>query len=54
MQKVLGLMLAIAGISGVAMAVATAPVPEISPTSAVSALTLLGGSVLVLRSRRRK
>jgi hypothetical protein len=31
-----------------------APVPEIGTTTAVGALTLVSGAVLVLRSRRRK
>jgi hypothetical protein len=36
------------------VATTTAAAPEIDPASAFSALTLLGASVAVIRSRRRK
>ena len=53
MQKVLGFVLMVTGLSAVAMAGTTA-VPEISPATAVSALTVLTGAVLVIRGRRKK
>ena len=46
---VLGLMLLILG----STAVAWASVPEIDPSSGVSALALLAGAVLVIRARRK-
>ena len=54
MRKILVAMLMIAGASGVVMAGSTEVVPEINPTTAVGALTLLGGSVLVLRARLKR
>jgi len=62
MKKVMGLMFAIASASVVAMAgfeliddvTAATGVPEINPASAVGALTLLGGAILVLRARLKK
>jgi hypothetical protein len=36
------------------LAGAAPPVPEIGATTAAGALTLIGGAMLVLRSRRRK
>ena len=55
MKKLLAVLLAIAGMSGVALAGVNFPrVPEINPTSAIGALTLLGGSILVLRARLKK
>lgn len=50
LRKATGLMLVLAAMSGTAMAGA---VPEIDPGSALSALTLLTGGVLVLKDRRR-
>ena len=50
-MKVLGMMLLLVGASGVLLAT---PVPEINPGSAGSAIALLSGTILVLRSRRRK
>lgn len=38
----------------IAAASVKVPVPEIEATSAMSALTLLTGAVLVFRSRRKK
>jgi hypothetical protein len=52
MQKVLGMCLLIIGIGSVASA--TIAAPEIDPASGMSALTLLGGAVLMLRARRRQ
>lgn len=50
-MKFVGMMLLVAGMSGAAMATA---VPEIDAGSSVSALTLLSGALLVVRSRRKK
>ena len=55
-MKILGMMLLVVGMSGAAMAGAgwIATVPEIDAGSGVSALTLLSGALLVIKSRRRK
>ena len=53
MKKAIGVLFVIAGTSVVAMA-AGVTVPEINPASAVSALALLGGAVLVIRARLKK
>jgi hypothetical protein len=52
MRKALGFALLIAGIAG--QAAAGAVTPEIGASTAVGALTLLSGGILVLRSRRSK
>jgi len=52
MQKIVGMMILIAGASQFAMA-STAPVPEIGVGSASSALALISGAMLVLRGRRK-
>lgn len=49
-QKTLGMLCLMLGIGAVAFGQA---VPEIDGASATSALTLLTGAVLVLRSRRK-
>ncbi len=49
MQKVLGMMLLIAGASQFAMAT----VPEIGVGSAGSAIALISGALLVIRGRRK-
>jgi hypothetical protein len=49
--KTLGLLLLAIGMSGAAMA---ATVPEIDPSSGVSALALLSGALLVIRGRRKR
>jgi len=51
MKRLSGLLLLAMGIAGYASA---AVVPEIDPASSVSALALLSGGLLVLRSRRKK
>ena len=51
MQKVLGMMILIAGVSQLAMASIT--VPEIGAGSAGSALALISGAMLVIRGRRK-
>ena len=54
MRKLLAALFVIATASVGAMAGAETVVPEINPTSAIGALTLLGGSILVLRARLKK
>jgi hypothetical protein len=49
--KLIGMMLLVAGTGGVLSATA---VPEIDPGSAGAAVALLAGTILVLKSRRRK
>ncbi len=51
-MKILGVMLLVVGT--VAVASAFNAVPEIDSSSAVSALALLSGSLLMLKSRRKK
>jgi MYXO-CTERM domain-containing protein len=51
MSKLVGYVLLLAGTAIVAMATPT--VPEINPSNASSAVALLSGGLLVLRSRRR-
>jgi hypothetical protein len=53
MNKALGMMLLLAGVSSLAMA-ATAAVPEIGVGSAGSAMALVSGALLVIRGRRKK
>jgi hypothetical protein len=50
-MKVVGMMLLLAGMATVASATA---VPEIDASSGASALALLSGGLLVLRSRRKQ
>jgi hypothetical protein len=50
--KVLGMVLLLIGVSGLALAVAA--VPEIDPSSGGSALALLSGALLVIRGRRNR
>jgi hypothetical protein len=50
-MKTVGMMLLVVGMSGAALA---APVPEIDPGSGISALTLLSGALLVIRSYRKR
>ena len=51
-MKYLGIALLFVGISGAALAV-PAVAPEIDPGTAGSALALLSGALLVIRSRRK-
>ena len=53
MQKMIGMMLLLIGVSGAAMAVPVG-VPEIDPGSGASALALLSGALLMLRRSRKK
>jgi hypothetical protein len=54
MQTMLSLLFVMAAASQVALAQTAPSVPEINPATAVTALTLLGGGLLVLRSKFRK
>ena len=54
MKTAIALMLVLATASGNALAAVAPSAPEINPASAVGALTLLGGSILVLRARLKK
>jgi hypothetical protein len=52
-MKLLGMALMFVAFSSFANAILT-PAPEIDPGSAGSALALLSGALLVIRSRRKK
>jgi len=52
-MKIVGMMLLVAGMSGVATAGAIYA-PEIDAGSGINALTLLSGALLVIKSRRKK
>ena len=52
-MRLVGLMLLLIGVSGLAMALAPAA-PEIDPSSGTSALALLSGALLVIRGRCKK
>jgi hypothetical protein len=51
MQKTIAMMLLFIGVSGAAMANV---VPEIDPGTGASAIALLSGALLMLRSSRKK
>lgn len=51
MRKTLGILLVFAGCAGTLLA---RPVPEVDPGSSLSALALLSGALLVLRSKRKR
>jgi hypothetical protein len=53
MIKVVSMMLLLIGVAAVAGAVDARAVPEIDPGSGVSAVALLSGGLLMLRSRRK-
>ena len=53
MTRFLGLSLLMAGIASVAFA-GFPPTPEIDASAGVSAIGLLGGALLILRSRKKK
>ena len=52
MNKIVGMMLLLVGLSGLALATPVGA-PEIDPGSAASAIALLGGALLVIRGRRK-
>lgn len=54
MRYVFQLLLLTMAVAGFAAANDVPQVPEISPGTAASALTLLGGALLVLRARRKR
>ena len=51
-MKLLGMMLLLVGVSGLALA--QVRTPEIDPGSAGSAVALLSGALLVIRASRKK
>ena len=53
-MKTVGLLMVLVGAAGSALAGAATATPEIDSASAIGALTLLSGGLLVIRSRRRK
>jgi hypothetical protein len=53
-MKIVGIMLLVAGAVGVASAGTSTSTPEIDATSAVGGVALLSGSLLILKSRRKK
>ena len=53
MTRLLGLSVLVACVAGMAFA-GSAPAPEIDASSGVAALGLLGGGILILRSRKKK
>jgi hypothetical protein len=52
MQKIIGIGLMVAGLTGAAFAF-NGVAPEIDGSTAVSALALLSGAMLVIRGRRK-
>ena len=52
-MKFVGMALLLVGASGLTLA-GTPNVPEVGPASAVAALALISGAMLVIRGRRRK
>jgi len=52
MTKIAGFVLLFPGAASTALAVVA--VPEIDPGSAISAFVILGGAVLIIRSRARR
>ena len=53
-MQLLGSMLLLMGLGSVAFAQDTAPVPEISPLTAVNAVCLVAGVLMVARGRKRR
>ena len=51
-MKILGMAMLLVGMASILSAIS--PVPEISPSSAGSAVALVSGTLLVLKSRRKK
>lgn len=52
-MKTIGLMTLLVGLAGSALAGGLVAAPEIDSASALGALTLLSGALLVIRGRRR-
>ncbi len=53
MSKLAGLTLLLVGVAGVMSAVPP-PIPEIDPSSGVSAVAMIAGALLIVRGRRKK
>ena len=53
-RKLVGMALLLVGVSQFASAIIPQGVPEIDSATAVSALVLLSGGLLIIRARRRK
>ncbi len=53
MTQFTGRILLLLGVAGVALATPVGFAPEIDPGSAVSALALVSGALLVIRNRRK-
>lgn len=54
MRKLLGVLFLSFSATAVAFGAVRVAAPELDPSSAMAALTLLGGAVAVLRGRRKK
>ncbi len=54
MQKLAGMLLLLVGVAGIAMAIDLPSAPEIDASSGTSALALLSGALLMVRSRRSR
>ena len=54
MLQTLGVLMAVLGLSGSAVAENAAPVPEIGPMSVSAGLAILTGGVLIFRARRNR
>lgn len=52
MNKTVGMILLLIGLTAVAMAIPVAP--EIDPGTSINAVALLSGALILTRSRRRK
>ncbi len=52
-MKTLGLIIVLLGAAGSALAGVASAVPEVDASSAVGAVALLSGALLVIRSRRK-
>lgn len=54
MRITFALTLLLMGLSGATYAGVVTPAPEIDPAAAVGALSLIGGAMLILRTRKRR
>jgi hypothetical protein len=54
LMKLFGMIVLLLGVAGIALANPTYGVPEIDPGSGAMAVSLLGGSLLVLRGRKKR
>ena len=53
MQRLLGMALIVVSLSGAGFAAITISAPEIDGMTAISAISLIAGAVMVVRSRRK-